>query len=121
VHDSAAADLQALIVSFKKNLLITQNYQAEHPASLIDLARIARSRQIQKAQAIPAFERVLRLHSIDPPVIFVNFIKFARSDSKAQRAVIVLQMQSQTLANHFATSAKSKKKLTRPLNCCNEI
>jgi hypothetical protein len=45
---------------------------------------------------------VLRLHRVDPAVIFVYFIELARSGAEAQRAVIVLQMQSQTLANHFA-------------------
>jgi hypothetical protein len=110
VHDSAAADLHSRIVIFENFYRSHKIYQANHPASLADRARIARSRQIQKPQAVPALERVRRLHRIDPAVISVHLIKFAGSDAKAKRAVIVLQMQSQTLAKHFATNAKPEKK-----------
>jgi hypothetical protein len=95
---------------FSRIFIDLKIYQANHLASLADRARIARSRQIQKPQAVPALERVRRLHRIDPAVISVHLVKFAGSDAKAKRTVIVLQMQSQTLAKHFATNAKPGKK-----------
>jgi hypothetical protein len=55
---------------------------------------------------------VRRLHRIHPAVSLVYFREIARPDAKAQRAVIALQMQSQTLANlHF--HFHKKKNLTR--------